>query len=46
MLLPDSESGLLFPKAALKGLVRELEIRPQYMCGTVIPEMPQREKRN
>lgn len=46
ILFPDSKRGLLFPKEALKGLVKELENRPQYVCGTVIHEVQQKEKRN
>lgn len=41
-LLPDSKRGLLFPKEATKGLVRELENRTQNTCGAVTHELQHR----
>lgn len=44
VLLPDSKSGLLFPKEAKKGPVRELEIRTQKMCGAVTHKLQHKEE--
>jgi len=46
VLFPRFRKASFIAQEALKGLVGELENRPQYMRGTAIPEMWQREKRN
>lgn len=46
VLLPDSKKGLLFPKEAKKGLVRELENRTRNICGAVTHKLQHRGKRN